>query len=175
MSTLLIAAILLVVVFVICQLLISIDKKQKRKRMNLLLNHFSRLGSNNDLTFSSQELLEDCVLGLDGVHRKLLVLTGIDEGAFSNSVIDLDEVKNCSVKKIYRNIKVRDLENKKLEDFLQHMSLHFEFSNEKEPVEIPFYKYTNGGAYPLRELEQKAKHWETILSKMLRAPAKKIA
>jgi len=172
MSTLIVAAILVGSVVLICFLLISIHNKHKREAMNNLLKHFSQLGTENNLSFSSQEVLNNCVLGLDGINRKILVV--IREGElFSSFLIDMNEVKSCTVKKIYGSINVGDLKDHKLEQYLDKIILLFEY-NSKPSVEIVFYKNHHNHIYETQELEQKAKHWEAILSKMQK-PFKQIA
>lgn len=164
MSTLLIAAILIGSVVAICFLLISIHNKHKREAMNNLLKNFSHLGIENGLSFSSQELLKNSILGLDGVHRKILVVRN-EEDFFDSFIIDLNQVKNCTVKKIYGTINVGDLKNHKLEQYLEKIILHFEL-NGKPSVEIIFYQHFENHIHETLELEQKARHWESILSKM---------
>ncbi len=172
MSTFIVAAIVIGSVAVVCFLLISIHNKHKREAMNNLLKHFSQLGTENGLNFSSQELLKNCILGLDGVHRKILVVTK-EEDFTGSFIIDLNQVKNCTVKKIYGMINVGDLKNHKLDQYLEKIILHFELHG-KPSVEIVFYKHFDNHVYETLELEQKARHWETILSKM-QTPLKNIA
>jgi hypothetical protein len=172
MSTFIVAVILIGSVVAICLLLISIHNKHKRKAMNQLLKHFSQLGTENNLSFSSQEVLKNCILGLDGVRRKALVVTREDD-FFGSFIIDLEQVKNCTVKKIYGSINVGDLKNRKLEQYLEKIVLHIDL-HEKPPVEIVFYRHFDNHTYETIELEQKAKHWEIILSKM-QTPLKNIA
>lgn len=166
---------LLFFVIGISTLLVSIDKKEKRKRMNKLLNGLSESGTRHSLTFSSQEILRDCIIGLDGVHGKLCVLNYNDKEENKTVLIDLSEVKHCSVKKYYGTISGGELPAKKLETYLELIVLHFEFSNAKDPVEIPFYNHTGNHISEILGLEQKAKHWETMLSKLIHVPSKKIA
>jgi hypothetical protein len=164
MSTIIVAAILVGSVAAICLLLINIHNKEKSIAMNKLLKYFSQLGTENNLSFSSQEILKDSVLGLDGVHRKILVVTK-EDGYFGSFIIDLNQVINCSVKKIYGTIEVGDLKKHKLDQYLEKIVLHFEV-NHKPSVEIVFYNHFENHIYEVLELEQKAKYWETILSKM---------
>jgi hypothetical protein len=138
--------------------------------MNKLLKHFSLLGAQNGLSFSAQEILNNCVLGLDGVHRKILVVTREDD-YYGSFIINLNEVRNCTVKKIYGTIRANDLKDHKLEQYLEKIVLHFDL-HERPSVEIVFYKNFENHIYETQELEQKAKHWEAILSKM-RTPLKK--
>jgi hypothetical protein len=164
MSTLVIAAAIVVSVAGIFLVLISIHNKHNREAMNKLLKHFSQLGIENDLSFSSQERFKNCILGLDGIHRKVLVVTREDAG-FGSFIINLREVRNCSVKKIYGSINVGDLKKTKLEQYLERIVLHFELNNHSS-VEIVFYKHFENHLLEVPELEQKAKQWDAILSKM---------
>lgn len=172
MSTIIVAIILVGSVAAICFLLISIHNKQKRSAMNRLLKHFSQLGTGNDLNFSSQEVLNNCILGVDGIHRKVLVVTR-EDGFFSSFIVDLNRIKTCSVKKIYGTIRAGDLKSHKLEQYLEKITLHFEMADGTS-VQIPFYKHFENPIHESSALEQKARHWETILSKM-QMPLKNIA
>jgi hypothetical protein len=172
MSTFIVAAIIIGSVIGICLLLISIHNKHNREAMNKLLKNFSQLGTENDLSFSSQEVLKNCVLGLDGVQRKILVVQR-EYGFVGSFIIDLREVKNCTVKKIYGTINVGDLKKKKLEQYLEKIVLHFDL-NSNSSVEIVFYKHFENHLLEALELEQKAKNWDAILSKM-QIPLKNIA
>lgn len=175
MSTLLVAAILIGIVTGICLLLVTIDKRVKRKHMNQLLQRIQALGAKHQLTFSSQELLHNYVIGLDGVHRKLSVIHAPDAMQCDAAVVDLAEVKRCSVKKQYGTISSGALKQQKLDSYLERIVLCLELKDEKAPVEIPFYQHLENHASQSQELEQKAKRWEVILSKLVPAPAKQIA
>lgn len=172
MSTLLVAAIIVGLVVGVCLLLVSIHNKHKREAMNNMLKHFSQLAMENNLNFSSQEVLKNSILGLDGINRKIIVVSK-EEDFYTSLLIDLTEVKDCTVKKIYGTIKVGDLKSHKLEQYLEKIILHFDLLH-KPPVEIVFYKNIHNHVYETQELEQKAKHWEAILSKM-KTPLKNIA
>ena len=172
MSTLLVAAIIVGSLAAICFVLVSIHNKHKREAMNNMLKHFSQLAMENNLNFSSQEVLKNSILGLDGISRKIIVVSK-EEDFYTSLLIDLTEVKNCTVKKIYGTIKVGDLKSNKLEQYLEKIILHFDLID-KPAVEIVFYKNIHNHIYDLQELEQKAKHWEAILSKM-KMPLKNIA
>jgi hypothetical protein len=172
MSTLIIAAIIIGSVIAICLLLINVHNKHNREAMNQLLKHFSQLGAENNLNFSSQEILKNGILGVDGVRRKVLVVTR-EDNFFGSLIIDLKEVRNCTVKKNYGTINAGDLKTRKLEQYLDKIVLHFDL-NDKPPVEILFYKHFDSHIFEALELEQKARHWETFFSKM-QTPLEKIA
>jgi len=175
MSTLIVAAILLGIVTGICLLLITIDKRVKQKHMNQLLYRIQALGAKHQLTFSSQELLKNYVIGLDGVHRKLTVIHAPDTTKCDAAVVDLAEVKRCSVKKQYGTISGGALKQQKLDSYLEQIVLCLELKDEKDTVEIPFYQAIANHAGESLELEQKAKRWEVILSKLVDTPVQKTA
>jgi hypothetical protein len=175
MSTILVAAILVGAVVAICLLLISISNKQKFRKMNTLLNHFSQLGTLYGLSFSSQEVLNNNIIGLDGINRKLLFVTQKDDASFDDYVVSLSEVKNCTVKKHYGNIAPGELKNKKLGTFLERVTLHVELQNGKDPVEISFYNHIDNNIYQLADIEKKAERWMQIIQQMLKSSLKKIA
>ncbi|NTS41112.1 hypothetical protein HRG84_09335 [Flavisolibacter sp. BT320] len=142
--------------------------------MQHLLHRFSELGSGNNLTFSSQEILHDCIIGLDGVNRKILVAQSMDGSITHTELIDLFEVKTCSVIRRYGSIKSGELRAKKLETYLESIALHFE-REAQPPIEIPFYRHRKNSLHEIERLDKKARHWEMLLSKMIHVPAKKIA
>jgi len=156
-------------------LLTAIRNRQKQRKMKRLLDYFSRLGSKYNLSFSSQEVLRNCIIGLDGVQRKLLVLNGINNGVLTEQVIDLNEVTNCSVKKQYGHIQVNGLRKRRLEQYLEKMTLHFKFLLDKPPADVQFFKQAEDNISELSELENKAEKWKVILSKMLPVSLKKSA
>jgi len=174
METVVVAVMAAVILAGGCRLLLTIGEKEKRKRMNRLLHHFSELGSSHNLTFSSQEILHDCIIGMDGVQRKLLVSNYTGEEISHTELVDLSGVKSCSVKKQYGHIRGGELREKKLETYLEFIVLHFEQEG-APPVEIPFYQHRLNPISEVPKLEKKARHWETMLSKMIHIPVKKIA
>lgn len=135
--------------------------------MKQLLDYFSRLGSKYHLNFSGQEILKDCILGFDGVNKKLLLLSGIGQGLYREQVIDLNEVSRCSVKKYYGRIKANALATASLDQYLEKMEVQMDFHNNKEAVVIPFYKPASSTLNELPQLEQKARRWKTLLAKLL--------
>jgi hypothetical protein len=175
MSTLIVALILLCFVAGITLVFIQIEKQKKRRHLNRFLARFSEQGTRNNLTFSSQEILHDAAIGLDGVHRKLLVLSGEDEKSFNNYLISLNDIRSCVVKKQYGAIETTGLKNEKMEHFLEKLSLCFELKNGADPVEVIFFHYLTGNVYQMEEMEEKARHWEVILSKMLPRPLNEVA
>lgn len=141
--------------------------------MNELLHTLCNKGTEYNLSFTGQEVLGNSVMGLDGVRRKLLVLERTAAKAFNTAIIDLNDVKSCSIKKEYGTIKGGALNIKKLEQYLEKISLQFAFHH-KAPVEVVFYHCLRNRINEAAERESKARHWVAMLSKML-VPERKIA
>ena len=64
----------------------------------------SELGSKFNMSFSSHEVLGNKIMGLDGINKKLLILEQTNDRSHSY-IIDLDEAKAITVKKIYSSIR----------------------------------------------------------------------
>lgn len=126
----------------------------------------SELGSKFSLSFSSHEVLGNKIMGLDGINKKLLILEQTD-GQSHSYIIDLDEAKAITVKKIYSSIKAGELKKRRIEEFLKTIQLQFEFGNGKEDIVLPFYESKINNIYDLPGLERKIKNWQLILSKMI--------
>jgi len=174
MSTIIVASIVVGGVAGICWLLIFIANRQKTKKINRRLHRFSELGTSHQLSFSSQEVLNNNIVGLDGINRKLLVLTQVGERLFDEYVVDLREVKNCTVKRSFGNSTPVDSRSRRAETHIEKLSLQFEFYGDADPFEIVFYNHIDNNIYHLADLEEKANHWQQILTKMLNRRLQKI-
>lgn len=166
MSTLLIAAALIAAIAGICLLLISINNKQKRNAMNNFLNRLSQAGSSNNLSFSSQEILNDIAIGLDGQRRELLVLSRFKNGDYFDLTIDINNVQSCTIRKKYGFIKAGDLKNGRLEKHLEEIVLHLELYHSGS-TDIPFFNFIDNRPDEAAALENKARRWELILTKLM--------
>ena len=175
MSTLIVAAILISIITGICLILVSMNNKHRQKTASELLNHFSKLGTENNLSFSSQEILENCIIGLDGIQRKLLILKKIDKDEYDSILLDLNEVKNCSKRNIYTRVNIGTSKKERFENHLDKIVLDFDFIDNRQPVQILFFEPITNHIFAMLELEQKAKKWETILSQIANTGLKKIA
>jgi hypothetical protein len=175
MSAIIIAAIIISIVTCICLLLIELDKKQMRKTASELLNHFSKLGTENNLSFTSQEILETCIIGLDGIQKKLLILKKIEKDEYDSILLDLNEVKSCSKNTIYKRLNIGTTKKERFENHIDKIVLDFDFIDNRQPVQILFFENIMNNIFAMSELEQKAKKWETILSQITKRGLKKIA
>ena len=153
MSTIVVAAIILAVVLLFSFLFVYASKIHSKRKLVQSLDRFSKLGSAHNLSFTSQEVLTDKIIGLDGLNRKLLVVEEKDK-EFHSYIIDLGKVKTCSVKKSMNN-------------YSNHVSLEFYFKENEKPVSLCFYSSIVSSVYEAEALESKAKDWESMLSKLL--------
>ncbi len=125
----------------------------------------SKLGSVFNLSFSSHEMLDEKIFGVDGIKRKILVVEE-KNGSNSSYIIELDKVKSISVKTVYDSIKRNDLTDKRLNEFLKTMHLQFEFTDGRDAVALPFFENKKNNIEELPVLERKTKNWKMIFSKM---------
>ncbi|HEU4632831.1 MAG TPA: hypothetical protein VFS22_02540 [Flavisolibacter sp.] len=165
----------LFLVMALALLLVYVQYKfLKAKKMKQFL-YLSEQGTKNDLRFSSQEVIGDKIIALDGRKRMLLLLEERD-GRKLHHTIDLEEVESCTLKKIYSRINAGELKRKKMEEFISTIALQFDFKNKKQlPVQLNFYDRDLNYIAELKPLEAKARGWQAVLSKLLTGQEKKIA
>ena len=174
MSTIIVALIIVFGVIGISAILIYMHNRDLKNKKEKLVFCLSKIGSQRRLCFTSQEELRNTAIGLDGLQRKLLIAEE-NNGRYDWSIIDLEEVENCSVKKVYDSIDAGGLKRKWVEEYLRTIVLQFNFKNNKASFDLAFYENTVNNIYEMPELEEKARKWQAILSKMVATHAEKIA
>ncbi len=157
--------ILLAVVSLFYVLIPFFSSTSKRRKENLFRN-LGRQGADNNLTFCSQEILQNKVIGIDGIHRKIMILEKKKDGYYS-SIISLDEVHDCQL--VTRSGSLNSSNFEKLSSLNRPatLELQFDFNNHAQPV---FITFSNGIINSKREfafLKAKAEFWCTMFSKML--------
>ena len=144
---------------------VNYDKNQKK----YLLKKLCLEGASNDLIFCSQEILQNKVIGIDGIHRKIMILEKTKKN-YHYSTISLDEVhdcqvvtKPCFVNKYNRNKPGTGNDGTTLE-------LLFEFNNESQPTSIVFCNDLIKSTKEFIFFKAKAEYWRVMLSKMVNRP-----
>lgn len=165
MSTVFITLILFSLVVLIFRSLTFFIKTDKKKRENLFLR-LSQEGTANNLTFCSQEILQNKVIGIDGIRRRIMILERI-KNKYNCSVISLDEVQNCEVVTNSGFINAGSLKRYDTGKKLDAIELQFEFKNQAQPASIIFYDGLINSKKELALLKAKAEYWSVMLSKML--------
>lgn len=163
MSIPVIAAIIIIALIAICLLLVAMNNQQAKKKNAALFQQFNRACAEYNINCTGQELLKNGLLGLDVPQQKLLLAT-IDQQALKLQCIDFKRLKSCSCKRSYGQA---GAENNK-EQWLQSVALVFCFKDGAEPCSFNFYDHTIHHIYELSELEQKARDWEVLVTKMIR-------
>lgn len=138
----------------------SLYNRWKNQKKLKLFRHLSKLAEKRKLILSSQELFHQTLIGLDGVSQKLLVVSINEQGKVNDYIIDIRQLRRCSVKTITNDYHPEQL---------SRMMLEFELSNKDEPLQIPIYTATALTGKIADALHQKAKLWEMILQKMTAA------
>lgn len=175
MSTIIVALIIVFGVIGVSTIFIYMQNQHLKKKKEKLLFCLHKIGSQDKLSFTSQEELLNIVIGLDGLQRKLLIVEE-NNGGYNWNIIDLEEVENCSVKKVYDSIEAGGLKRKRIEGYLRTIVLQLNFKNRKPPFDVQFYKNIINSIYEMSGLENRARMWQEMISKMLTTkPVEKIA
>lgn len=119
-----------------------------------------------NLNFSKSELVGEKLIGLDVLKKRLFFLKQKQHIA-SCCIIDLHEVKTCSVRKVYNHIEAGALKKRRLEEYLNTICLYFSFKNGRRAIALPFYETHADPIQNIPELEAKANDWRKVVSKLL--------
>ncbi len=156
------------IVTLISQSILFFNRRQKDKKENLFVR-LSKEGSENNLVFCSQEILCNKVIGIDGIHRKIMILEKINH-AYKSSVISLDEMQKCELKSSYGSLERDNVERSEIEKKLTKIELQFNFKDNCLPATITFYDNVVNSKKEIILLKAKAEYWSVMLSKMLLRP-----
>jgi len=173
MSTVLVAVIIISFIAAIVLVLVAINNRDRKQTTLELLSRFSDRAMESNLSFSSQELLENTLMGLDGIQRKLLVIKKFRADKYESLLIDLNEVKRCRKIQVYNSVSVGDGKKENIQNQLEKIVLEFEYLDGRTPTEIVFFEPLNNHILTMSELSEKAKKWEGIISKLLPGELKK--
>ncbi len=139
-------------------------KRKRREGMNDLVCRFSNLGTKYNLRFTGQVLLKNYMMGLDGQNRKLLLLGGIDDRTYRETLIELDNVKAVYYEKQFLT---NDNTPGETDPFIAKIILKFHFKENLPSVIIPFYNNEINDVLSIKKMDKKARHWQVMLKKML--------
>lgn len=166
MSTIITSLIIIALIVAIVFVFKMINKIHLKKVKDKLISSLSHAGTKHELSFTSQELLRDKVIGVDGIHRKFVVVNEQEECI----IVNLEEVKNCRFQKNYGQVHYGEGANRHVENRLATISLLFEHERNNKIVQVHFYDHTVHSFSEADALEAKARDWEVILSKMMSSP-----
>lgn len=129
------------------------------------LLHQPRPGICFKLSFVQQEVFADLLLSLDKI-RKRLVISSVLKPLRIITLIDLCKVSFISVKKVYKDIQYETAGGTGLEDFLEKMFFHFEFSDHSKALLLPIFEKSAHDTKDVGALEKRAVIWQLLLSKL---------
>lgn len=162
--------ILLAFAGVIFRSLIFLSKHAKKKKENSF-KQLSHEGAANNLIFCSQEMLQNKVIGIDGIHRKILIVEKI-KNKYNSSLISLNEVQNCKLITKYKTQEKCGSKKTEGKKNLFAIELQFEFRNRAKTVSIMFYDSFVNSQRELVLLKAKAEYWNIMFSKMISGPVR---
>lgn len=139
-------------------------QKQNRKR---LVKLFEKSGVDHHLRFSSQEILNNSIIGFDGRARKFLYIDDKEK----ETIIALDDVKNVVVQKRMQPYINIGSKNRRSEQMVTSIDLSFHFKNKRDPFVITFFSRLHHPPALEKKMYNRAQDWEIILMKMLDSPA----
>ncbi len=128
--------------------------------------YLSREGAAGNLIFCSQEILQNKIIGIDGIHRKIMILEK-SKHSYNCTVISLDEVQHCGLIKSCGALNAGNIKRFDAEKNLSAIELQFEFKNHAQPASIRFYDSLVNSKKELELLRTKAEFWSVMFSKML--------
>lgn len=143
-------------------------RRQKNIKKKLFLR-LSKEGSANNLVFCSQEMLPNKVMGIDGIHRKIMIVEKIDK-KYTSSIISLDEMQSCELKNSYDSLASQNLKQLEIENALSKIELQFGSKNNERRTSITFYDQVINSRREIVLMKAKAEYWSAMLSKMLVRP-----
>ncbi|MEP6626854.1 MAG: hypothetical protein ABJA32_02675 [Ginsengibacter sp.] len=137
-----------------------------RKKTVKLLRHLSNEGAANNLVFCSQEVFQNRVIGIDGIHRKIMLIEKSDRN-YQSSIISLDEVNDCQLITNHDSQQERGRQNVGGEIDSPTVEIRFDFNNHSKPAFIKFGDGLIDSRKELDFLRAKAEYWCIMFSKML--------
>lgn len=138
-----------------------------KKKKEYLVRKLCQEGAANNLIFCSQEILQNKVMGFDGLHRKIMILEKTKK-TYQCSTISLDEVHDCHLvtgEDAAAHSKPRGKSQQ------ARLELQFEFNNHSTPVIIIFSNGIFNSESEFLFLKAKAEFWCIMFSKMLNRQA----
>lgn len=163
MSSIVVSLIIIAGVVLLILGFVFINKRNRKAKEQKFINLFNKAGEEHGLYFSSQEILRNKIIGLDGINRKFVV---VNENEISR-VINLDDVKKCSMQKNLETYTRTDEKSSGYEMFVKSIFLQFNFKDKRAAETIIFYDNLMQPQAEEKLMEAKAKDWEIILSKMI--------
>jgi hypothetical protein len=162
MSTILTAMLILAVTIILPWIFIARHRKNLKKEERGNFHRFSTAGSERQLSFSRQEIVQNKIIGFDGIQQ-VLMIAELDNN-YDIICIAVKELAACSIDKIYYTVSETAIDKEKI---LKEIRLVFHFNDSREPVAVSFYNNHNDSIYVMADMEIKAKEWQAAISRLI--------
>ena len=126
-----------------------------------------RLASMLNLSISKWFAFGNKLIGLDQKNKRLLISEGYDNQSPSQ-LIELEKIKNISLKKSYGSIRAGEIGQRTIGEFLKYIGLQFEHSNNQETTVLSLYEEEKGERKGLIRFDLSSKNLHLLLSKIVR-------
>jgi hypothetical protein len=160
MSTLLMALFILAVTIIVPWIFIARHKKAVKEKERYNFHRFSTAGTERNLSFTRQEVIQNMILGLDGIQQ-VLMIAELDND-YDIACIPLKELAACRIDKTYDTTGENTSEK-----VLKETRLVFDFNDQRVPLYISFYNNNEDSIYLMADKEAKAREWQMAISKLL--------
>ncbi len=173
MSTLYVATILVASIIALVWIFIKFNSRKTRREEQAFFDHFNRIASEHHISFTKHEKFNNKIIGLDGLKKMLVIFE------FENKdhpiLINLSDLRSCTLVKEYGHINAGNENKPKLERYTQSIDLVFTFKNKSESITVTLYENHMNGIDQMLSLEASGKDWETILSQSIPSYNKQLA
>ena len=140
----------------------------KKTQSEQLLHNFSELGTKYQLAFSSQFSLPGLLVGIDGIRRKMLVVS-TGEAMLEWKLIDLMAIRNCTLLRTYDPIMAGELNTFSPDRYVHDISLRI-LTADNEEILLPFYIKHLHNLKDLPRIAKTAQAWHHMILKLLPQP-----
>lgn len=150
---------------IVLGLYLVVKSKKEKKRVEELFKAFRHFAAQCNFAVSKKERLGMNIIALDDIHHTLLI---VNEGkmGYEHECFALDTILECKLRKAYSKTVIGCSHRNYGQLYLQSIILDLNLKNHPN-ISIPFYEATVNNKYEISELEEKAKHWETMLLQLM--------
>jgi hypothetical protein len=166
MSTILMAILIIALTIILPWIFIARHNKTVKKQEQENFRRFSAAGSDKHLSFSRQEVIQNKIIGFDGIKQTLMIFELNND--YDVTCIAIKELAQCTVDKEYYSGANNDAANERI---LKEIRLVFHFLDKRPVVKVVFYSNHNDSIYLMADMESKAKEWQSAILKMVPKPA----
>jgi hypothetical protein len=134
--------------------------------LNNRIKRFFKLGKvakERKLRFSAIDEVGNNLLAIDTTQNTLVYLKH-KTATSSCLLIDVNNLKECTIEKKYAAINAGELNRKSISAFLKSIFLKLRFKNTSATIKVPFYDADDRRQVDVEQLEAKARKWALIVS-----------